>query len=377
MSAPSGGRDERPHPKLISTLSNDVRIITEDVLRRGVGRSVGGTFSSLEEFYLSREERRQLGELRGGRRFARRVRYFMRGLLMKLTPARRVMLAAALLSILIGAGRIDIDSTHLQLRVQWLGFSLLLLVLVLELKDKLIARDELEAGRAVQLALMPTDRPQVPGWEAWLYTKPANDVGGDLVDHLPLDNQRHALVLGDVTGKALPAALLAVKLQATIRALAPRFDDLGDFGGGMNNILYRDGLPTRFASLIYAELTANSGSVRMLNAGHMPPILLRGSTLTTLPRGSMVLGMMPDITFTEQRFDVETGDTLVVYSDGVSEAMNDAEDFFGDERLHALVLETRGMAVPDVGAHILDRLAGFVGEAEQSDDVSLMIIRRN
>ena len=376
MSTPNQGRDSGARPRLISTLSNDIGIVVEDVRRRGFGRSIGGTFAGLEAFYLTRDERHKLGELPGTRRFFRRIWYFIRGLLMKLTPARRIMLATALLAIVLGAGRIDIDTVHFGFRFQGLATVLILLVLVLELKDKLIARDELEAGRAVQLALMPTDRPQVPGWDIWLYTQPANDVGGDLVDHLPLEQGRHAVLLGDVTGKALPAALLAVQLQATIRALAPRFDDLGDFGAGMNNILYRDGLPTRFASLVYLQLTADSGAVRLLNAGHMPPLLLRGAALTTLPPGSMVLGMMPDITFSEQQIDIETGDVLVVYSDGISEALNEAGDFFDDERLHALVLQTRGMPAQETAAHILAELARFVGEAEQSDDVSLMVLRR-
>jgi phosphoserine phosphatase RsbU/P len=370
----AGSRGQRP--QLFSTLGNDIRVVVDDLLRRGVKRSVRGTLSELEQFYLSREERQQLGELRGFRRFSHRIWWFTRGLLMKLTPARRIMLALALVSLLLGTLRINIDSTHLTFRFQSQGTLLLLAVLVLELKDKLVARDELEAGRVVQLALMPADRPQVPGWNVWLYTKPANDVGGDLVDHLPLDDGRHAVVLGDVTGKALPAALLAVKLQATIRALAPYFTDLGDLGAGLNRILYRDGLPTRFASLIYAVLTPESGAVQLLNAGHMPPLVLRGRALTVMPRGSMVLGMMPNVAFAEQRAEFEKGDTIVVYSDGVSEAMNEADDFFGDERLQALVVETTGMAPPQAGEHILSRLASFVGDAVQSDDVSLMVLQR-
>ena len=379
MSAAKGS-GQSSQPRLLNTLGDDFRIVTEDVMRRGVGRSVGGTLSSLEQFYLTREDRQRLGELRGGRRLGRRIWWFVRGLLMRLTPARRIMLAAAMLSILFSIGRIDIDTVHVGVRLQGLGTFLLFTVLVLELKDKLIARDELEAGRAVQLALLPTERPEVPGWDVWLYTQPANDVGGDLVDHLPLESGRHAVILGDVAGKALPAALLSVKLQATIRALAPHFPDLGEFGAAVNGILYRDGLPTRFASLVYAVLSAESGYVTLLNAGHMPPLWLHGTsltpTLTTLPNGSMVLGMMPDVTFEDQRVDVASGDLLVVYSDGVSEAMNEAGEFFGDDRLHALAIETRVMSAPAAGRHILDGLAAFVGEAEQSDDVSLMVLRR-
>src|SRR5512138_3275825 len=92
-------------------------------------------------------------------------------------------------------------------------------VLMLELKDKLLARSELEAGRTVQLALMPDRPPVVPGWDIWLYSRSANDVGGDLVDYLQIDPQRLGVMLGDVAGKGLPAALLMAKLQATLRAL--------------------------------------------------------------------------------------------------------------------------------------------------------------
>lgn len=376
VSQQSSGERGRPSRPLMSTLSDDVRTVSEDVLRRGVTRSVHGTFAGLEAFYLTEEDRRELQALPGYRRWLRRTWWLVRGLLLKLTPARRIMLAAALVSILLGYGRVDINTVHIAFRMQWLANILLLTLLGLELKDKLVARDELEAGRAVQLALMPTARPRVPGWDVWLYTRPANDVGGDLVDHLALDDRHHAVVLGDVAGKALPAALLSVKLQATIRALAPNYADLGALGAALNRILHRDGLPTRFASLVYAELTADSGKVRLLNAGHMPPLHLHGASLTVLPRGSMVLGMMPDVPFLEQGATIDTGDMLIVYSDGVSEAMNEAGDFFGDERLQALALELRAMTAPDAGAVILDGLSRFVGEAPQNDDVSLMVLRR-
>jgi sigma-B regulation protein RsbU (phosphoserine phosphatase) len=369
---PSAGKPRR----LLDTLTDDVRVVTEDVLRRGVRRSVGGTLASLEAFYLTSDDRERLKELRGFRRYWHRSWWFVRGLLLKLTPARRIMLALSMLLLILGRGRIEIDTVRVVYEFQGLGVVLLFTVLVLELKDKLVARDELEAGRAVQLALLPIEHPDVPGWDVWLYTRPANDVGGDLVDHLPLDGGRHAVILGDVAGKALPAALLSVKLQATIRALAPHFADLGDFGADLNRILYRDGLPTRFASLVYAELSSDSGSVRLLNAGHMPPLQLRGRSLTTLPPGSMVLGMMPDVTFEEQQVQVEAGDLLVVYSDGVTEAMNERGDFFGDDRLQDLTRAADSMSASDAGAHILRGLDAFVGDAPQSDDVSLMVLKR-
>ena len=113
-----------------------------------------------------------------------------------------------------------VGSTQISIHFPTLGIAILLFILMLELKDKLLAREELEAGRAVQRALMPDSGPTIPGWDVSLFTRSANDVGGDLVDYVPLDDQRNGLVLGDVAGKGLPAALLMAKLQSTLRALA-------------------------------------------------------------------------------------------------------------------------------------------------------------
>ena len=363
-------------PPLFQTLSDDFQVVADDIRRRGVKRAIGGTLASLESFYLTDEDRRQLAAMPGARRLLRRLAWFIKSLLMKLTPARRIMLAAAIVTLVLGLQRIDIRTFHVSLRFPLLGTLLVFAVLILELKDKLMARDELEAGRTVQLALMPSASPQVPGWDVWLYTQPANDVGGDLVDHLQIDERRHFVALGDVSGKALPAALLSVKLQATLRALAPNFDDLGDLGAAVNFILQRDGLPSRFASLVYLLLTTDSGCVRVLNAGHMPPLIVRNNKVTSMDRGSVVLGIMPNATFSEQVIELNTGDTVIVYSDGVSEAMNEADDFFGEERLYTIAQQTSGQPVSTIGARILAAVANFVGHAAVSDDVSLMVLRR-
>jgi sigma-B regulation protein RsbU (phosphoserine phosphatase) len=372
------GSGSRSAPELLATLVEDVRLIAAEVQQRGIKRAVGGSFTSLEAFYLTDEDRRQLAEMRPAKRLLRRTWWLLKSLLLKLTPARRIMLAVALWVLIIGSPHIRFTASRLNvdIRMPWVASLFLLGVLMLELRDKLVARDELEAGRQVQLALLPEMNPVIPGWQAWLYTQPANDVGGDLVDHLQLNDERHFLALGDVAGKALPAALLSVKLQATLRALAPRIDALGDLGAAMNNILYRDGLPTRFASLVYLLLTTGSGDVRVLNAGHMPPLVIRGDVVTPMERGSMVLGIMPDAAFSEQRVDLSSGDTLIVFSDGVTEAMNETGDFFSDERLYEIVRKTSGMTVAAIGTAILDAVRVFIGDAVPSDDVSLMVLRR-
>ena len=247
---------------------------------------------------------------------------------------------------------------------------------MLELKDKLVARDELEAGRKVQRALMPRRSPAVPGWDLWLYTEPANDVGGDLVDHLQIDADRHGVALADIAGKALPAALLMVKLQATLRALVPHCGTLSELAASINHILQRNGLPNRFATMVYVVLSTRSDSVRLLNAGHMPPLAVRGATIEELPPGSMALGIMPTAASPSSASLCLTATCWSWYSDGVTEAMNGSGDFFGDDRLRAALRETAGQPAAAIGERVLDVLSAFVGDAHPHDDVSLVVLRR-
>jgi len=116
--------------------------------------------------------------------------------------------------------------------------------------------------------------------------------------------------------------------------------------------------------------------VRVLNAGHMPPLVVRGNTVTAMEPGSVVLGIMPVATFSEQAIDLNPGDTLIVYSDGVTEAMNEVNDFYGDDRLRAVVQQTRGLPLSEIARRILAGVAAFVDHAPTSDDISLMILRR-
>jgi serine phosphatase RsbU (regulator of sigma subunit) len=369
-----GGRRDQPNdPRLFRTLRSDVRHVTSDVLKGGIRREIDGTLGALERFYLSNDARTRLASMGRLRRWLHRAWWLLKGMLLKLTPPRRVLLALALIFIVT---EITVVFLGVPLRFRQAGIVMLLLVVMLELKDKLVARDELEAGRKVQMALMPERSPHIPGWDAWLYTRPANDVGGDLVDHLQVDANRHGITLGDVAGKALPAALFMMKVQATLRALVPLFATLGELGGAANRILERDGLPNRFVTLVYFIVSTDSGDVRFLNAGHMPPLVMRAGRIDTLDAGSIPLGLMPDATFTEQRVDLADGDVLVAYSDGVTEATNPSGDFFGDDRLLAALRAVMGRSVDTIGESILQALATFADGAPPNDDVSLVVLKR-
>jgi serine phosphatase RsbU (regulator of sigma subunit) len=256
------------------------------------------------------------------------------------------------------------------------GSLLVLLVLMLELKDKLLAKDEIQIARQVQIALLPDENPAIPGWSVWSYSRPANDVGGDLVDYLELGGFRHGVALGDVAGKGLGAALLTAKLQATLRALVPEAASLDELGSRVNTIFYRDGLDNRFATLFYTELEHDSGQVRYLNAGHNPPFLIRQNRVDKLGASSVPLGMLPATTYQEVGLEIAPGEMVLAYSDGLTEAENSLGEEFGMSRLETLLPELRPLDPESVVRRILKEVDRFLGDARTTDDLSLVVIKR-
>jgi phosphoserine phosphatase RsbU/P len=367
----------QPEPRVFETLRRDTRDTWRDLNRTGVRRTVGRTLAELQEFYLGAHSRESLRHMGRVRRALYLTAWLLKSLFLKLTPARRLLLALAVL-LMLPAVTVENtgQTTHIGMRSPLTAIATLSLLLMLELKDKLVAKNELEAGRTVQRALMPSANPSIPGWDIWMFTRSANDVGGDLVDYIPVHGERYGIVLGDVAGKGLPAALLMAKLQSTLRALASEETSLAALGDKTNRILCRDGLPNRFATLVYLDLTANSGSVRLLNAGHPPPLVLRGGQLEELSSGAMALGMFPESACFEQQVELADRDALIVYSDGLTEAMNGRDEFFGDERLRARLPALAGRGAQGIGTGVVAAVDAFTGDARPHDDLSLIVLRR-
>ncbi|GMQ82073.1 MAG: hypothetical protein BMS9Abin05_1514 [Rhodothermia bacterium] len=320
------------------------------------------------EFYLDDETQRRLETMGAIKKSVFLSAYLIRSLFLKLAPTRRLLLLLGVVLTFIGMPDEEVQITF--------GLLSVLFVLGLELKDKLLAKDELAEGRSVQVALMPSENPSLPGWETWLYTVPANDVGGDLVDHLRIDEDRVALTLGDVAGKGLPAALMMAKLQATLRALAPITGSLSELGRQLNEIVVRDGLPSKFASLVFLELSANSGTIRLLNAGHQPPLVLRGDRIEELDRGDPAIGLIAQARFNERIVHLDPGDMMLVYSDGLTEARNEIGRFFGEERLKELLERFRDHSAEMAGDTLLRAVERFEHGARRHDDLSIILIRR-
>jgi sigma-B regulation protein RsbU (phosphoserine phosphatase) len=333
-------------------------------------------FKELKEFMLTEERQKRSRDMKPVKRSFFMAWWFLESLFLKLTPARRMLLLLGIaflvsnISYTSKGGGASFEGFH------FIGGLILLFIIMLELKDKLLAHEELEAGHAVQNALMPERTPRVPGWDLWLFTRSANEVGGDLVDFIQITPERAGVTLGDVAGKGLRAALLTAKLQATIRALVPDVTSLTDLGAKLNFIFCRDSLPNLFASVVYLELEPNAGRIRLLNSGHLPPLILRGSQIDKTDKGGMALGLSTRASFTEQHIELAANELLCVYSDGLIEARNDAGSFYGEQRILDLLPQLATYSAQQIGERLVAEADRFVGFARAYDDTSIAILKR-
>ena len=352
------------------------RVVFDDFRSGRIGRGLREDFRELYRFYFTEEQREKLARRGPVGRFFHVTWNLIRALIVRLSPVRRVMLLLSLLFALFGTADYKVDELSIRLSMSPVAYGLVLLVLLLELKDKLLARDEIAVARQVQLALLPREQPRLRGWSLWCSTRPANDVGGDLVDHLELAGGNLGVVLGDVAGKGLGAALLCAKLQASLRAVIPECRSLADLGARLNDILHRDGIENRYATLFYAEIAPDAGRLRFLNAGHNAALVFRRAGLERLGASAPPLGMFQGTAYREEVLDLEPGDLVVAFSDGLSEATNDREEEFGQARIEALAASLRGRPAAETGERILREADRFLGDRRPHDDLSLFVLSR-
>jgi len=245
-----------------------------------------------------------------------------------------------------------------------------------EQAQQLLERD-LEQAAEIQRMLLPAAPPVVPGVELAGHNAACRTVGGDYYDFLPCPEGRVALVLGDVSGKGIPAALLMASLQARIQALAEEPCGPGRLLGRLNRMLAASSPTNRFVSLFFCVLDPRSGEMAWSNAGHNPPMLVRaGGRVERLEGGGMVLGVVADSTYEESRTLVEPGDLLALYSDGLTEARSPGDEEYGEGRLAEILREGRGRPLPEVIETAKAAVAAWRGGAPPEDDVTLVLARR-
>jgi serine phosphatase RsbU (regulator of sigma subunit) len=302
------------------------------------------------------------------------LRQFFWALLLKMSPARRVLLLLALILLVLSIPDIQ--------RFEVVAIIALLLLLSLELADKVTMKRDLEIAREIQTWLVPSTAPVVAGADIAFASRPQNSVAGDYYDAFyptasAAENGKLMLVIADVAGKSIPAALLMATLQASLRTIAGEGTSLGDLVTRLNRYASAHSLDgRRFTTAVIAEYDPAARHLVYVNAGHNPPILRHANGATEkLEVGGLPLGIDTAAVYDTAALDLRPGDALIFYTDGVVEAFNEKGDLFGDERW----LETI-RALPDWGAaeslqFLMKRVDDFVGFTRQSDDITCLVFR--
>jgi len=243
-----------------------------------------------------------------------------------------------------------------------------------EIRERERIDQELKVAQLIQQQFLPRELPKLPGWQVAAYYRPARAVGGDFYDFIDLPDGKVAVVVGDVTDKGVPAALVMATTHSILRAEALRLVTPGQVLQRANELLIDEMPPHMFVTCLYAVLDPASGRLRFANAGHNLPNLRGADGVTELRATGMPLGLLPDMTYQEHEATLEHGDTLLLHSDGLAEAHSPSGEMFGFPRLAKLCGERDGQALIDL---LLTELAAFTGSGwEQEDDITLVSLQR-
>ena len=233
---------------------------------------------------------------------------------------------------------------------------------------------DMEFARTVQESFLPQNPPEVARYQFSAHYTPAQEVGGDFYDFIHLDKDRIGIVIGDVSGKGVPAALYMAKLGSDLRTLAFTEKDPSAALGKLNNLLAERSRRGMFATLLYMELETDSGRLMIANAGHLPPIVKKAdASLVKLgAAGGAPLGILPGMSFNQESMFLERGETVILYTDGIIESMDAAERLYGFERFEALIRKSASDPV-SLKSAIIDDVNRFTGLSAQHDDMTLVV----
>jgi len=239
-------------------------------------------------------------------------------------------------------------------------------------------KGDLEAARTIQFQLVPAPRFSKNKVEIYCHMRPANTVGGDYYDIIPLDEGRVAIVVGDVSGKGMPAALLMTMLQGSLRTLISAGFRREALVQKVNEYLVKNTPENKMVTLFFADLDTVSGDLDYTNAGHNPPLIVGTSgRVQTLDSNSLVLGLLPDASFTTDHAKLETGDRLIIYTDGIVEAFNKREEEFGEARLIDVAVKEAHRPAVSFQEELYKAVLAFWGPRQPVDDMTMMIVDVN
>jgi phosphoserine phosphatase RsbU/P len=244
--------------------------------------------------------------------------------------------------------------------------------------EKRRMEEELKVASEIQMRLQPFAPPKLDGWDMTGVSFPCREIGGDYYDFIHRKRDSHLIVaVGDVSGKGTGAALLMSSLHAAVRAQSQTRASISEVMGEINGYIFENSPSNKFLTLFYGELDPETGVLTYSNGGHNAPMLVRASAdLERLDKGGLPIGMMQGVSYQEASITFERGDVLVIYSDGITESINEREEEFDEDRLIEVVKNNLGRSASGIRDRIDEALSRFVGTTAPVDDMTLMIIKR-
>ena len=237
--------------------------------------------------------------------------------------------------------------------------------------------EEYRMAKEIQLNILPKQIPAIEGYDIFAINIPAKEVGGDYYDFIKLTGNRIAFCLGDITGKGLAAAMLMANLQATLRGQALTQNNVCDNIKNSNVLLFNSTAENRFATLFYGELDFVNHTITYCNAGHDAPVSLFKNNITRLTEGGLLMGCFDFAEFEQKDKQIKSGELLLIFSDGVTEAMNINHEEFGEEKLISIVKSSQDLKVKELIEKIVTEVRVHSSKVEQSDDITLLAIKRS
>ena len=250
--------------------------------------------------------------------------------------------------------------------------------LYLEEQNLMLMQEEMRLAAETQINLLPKSIPKVADYQIAGKSIPAKDVGGDYYDFIQVDDNNFAFCLGDVSGKGMSAAMLMSNLQATLRAQILSGENSTETITRANTLLYQNTDSTKFVTLFLGIINIETNEIKYCNAGHNNPYHYdTNNQVKELDIGGLILGFQPDSSYLGGSIPFQPDDLLVLYSDGITEAMNDKNEEFGEERLTGLIIKYKSEDIYKLIDRIIDEVNKFSDGIPQSDDMTLMIIKRD
>ncbi len=334
-------------------------------------------------FYGKDVDWEEIGKLAWWRRPLPVARAMFTAMLYKLTAARRVLLVVALVMLVMSGFKFEFPGkSTIEVRFELFAALIFLFLLSLELADKVTMKRDLEIAREIQSWLVPSEAPVVPNADVAFATRPQNSVAGDYYDAFyPLGNsggsEKLFLVIADVAGKSIPAALLMATFQASLRTIAGEGVPLAELVLRLNRYATAHSLDgRRFTTALLAEYDPATRHLEYINAGHNNPILKRkDGTIERLDIGGVPLGIEPGSQYQIGSANLASGDLLVLFTDGMVDAFNHTGEEFGDPRLIACVKMLQGHNAQQSMQYLMQQVDNFVGATRKFDDITCLVLR--